>query len=313
MGVTNINCSIYKVDIYNPKPTIEYPKGWYSYVGMTTRDDWHDRIEEHKTESKENNLKFYTIRERSNKPWKTELIKQWQKPFNKPNEGLAFMAEYEQYYIKEYQTYNTTYGLNNSPGGDYSLTWPTTNTSGILGVSFCNTKNHWVYVDPYDPKRISVCRNQHLPLLLYQMRDQFGIEPIILDEVKYKESLQKSNNHRHLIKHHHYYTGSPNITIRTTPKGYKKKYAWTFSLTMDDGTRKQSTRTKTLKLIDNYGYLIYTKPLFAYMAIGLENEWLLNNYTVDQSKFMPFREFEKKYTIKDNDQLKKVILDNIIE
>lgn len=306
MGVTNINCSIYKVDIYNPKPTIEYPEGWYSYVGMTTRDDWHDRIEEHKTESKQNNPKFYTIRERSNKPWKTELIKQWNKPFIDSDDGLEFMAPYEQYYIKKYKTYGTIYGLNNSIGGDYGKGMP--NTSGIEGFYWYKNKNlitkgTWSYRNS--------CANQDLRLLLYQARDQFNEKFNILNKKKLKESLQISDEHRYLISRHKYYCGSPHITV--VKSGVKKKkYYWDIFFNNLNGEKKHYTRANFFDVIREFGYDIYTHILFAYQAIGLENNWLIDPYTVDENKFMPFREFEKKYTIKDNNQLKKVILDNII-
>lgn len=302
LGVTSINCSIYKVDIYNPKPTIEYPKGWYSYVGMTTEDDWHDRIKKHKTEAKPNNPKFEIIRERSNKPWKTKLIKQWQKPFNNSNEGLAFMAKYEQYYIEEYRTYGTIFGLNNSIGGDYGEGKP--NTSGIEGVGWTKdkrkeSKGFWRFYNHY---------NKDLRLLLYQLQDQFNIKLNILNKKRMKESLRISDKHKYdnAYTRYKYYCGSPHITITQR----SDRYMWAIDHRQTSGA--QYGRVNSFNLIKDFGYEIYTPILFAYQAIGLENKWLINRYTVDENKFMPFREFEKKYTIKDNKKLKKVILDNII-
>lgn len=273
---------------------------------MTTKYDYQDRIKYHKIEAKPNNIKFDIIRRQTDRPWKYGLLNQWQKPFNDSNEGLKFLAPYEQYYIKRFNTYQTTYGLNNSIGGDYSG-WSTKNTSGILGVFLRTCQNSWVYTDPYDPKRKPICQNQSLPFLLYQMKDQYKIEPIILDEKKYKNSLKKSNELKKLTKYQHYYCGSPNITIGRSFKN--KKYVWRIFKTEDN---INTTRINTFNVIKDYGYLIYTPILFAYQAIGLENEWLIDNYTVDQSNFMPFNEFEKKYTIKDNDKLIKVIQDNIV-
>lgn len=304
-----MNCTIYWLRIYNPGP--EYEIGWHTNIGMTTKPNYEDRIQEHKTEAKPNNRKFDIIRQQTDRPWQHGIIKQWQKPFNNPDEGLAFMAKYEQKYIKEYQTYNTIYGLNNSIGGDYSSYWPTTNTSGILGVCYGKRNKTWIYVDPYDPNRKQLCKNKNLRLLLYQLRDQYGIEPIILDEEKYKKSLEKSDKHIKDIRSHHYYCGGPNISIARSTARCKKEYMWGINFRIN-GEKKTRSRTNTFDLIRDYGYLIYTHPLFAYMAIGLENEWLLNNHTVDQSKFMPFDEFEQLYTIKDNNELKKVIQENIV-
>ena len=305
MGVTSINCSIYKVDIYNPKPTFEYPKGWYSYVGMTTRDDWHDRIEEHKIEQKRTNPKFYNIRERTNKPWKTKLIKQWEKPFINYLDGLAFMAPYEQYYIKKYKTYGTIFGLNNSIGGDYGKGAP--NTSGIEGVYWSKdkrkeSKGFWGFQSKF---------NKDLRLLLYQLQDQFNIKLNILNEERMKESLRISDEHKknNIYSRYKYYCGSPHITIIQRPD-LKRGYIWGIDHRQIDGT--QYRRVNTFDVIKNWGYEIYTPILFAYQAIGLENNWLINQHTVNENEFMPFTEFEKKYTIKDNDRLKKVILDNII-
>lgn len=303
-----MNCTIYWLKIYNPGP--QYEIGWHTNIGMTTKLNYEDRIEEHKTEAKPNNRKFDIIRQQTDRPWQHGIIKQWRKPFNSSKEGLAFMAEDEKKYIKEYQTYNTIYGLNNSIGGDYS-SWPTINTSGMLGISYDKFHKTWMYVDPYDSNRKQLCKNKNLRLLLYQLRDQYGIEPIILDEEKYKKSLEKSDKHIKDICHHHYYCGSSNISISRSSLGCKKEYIWVVNFRIN-GVKKTRQRTNTFDLINDYGYLIYTHPLFAYMAIGLENEWLVDNYTVDQSKFMSFNEFEKKYIIKDNNTLKKVIKSNLI-